>query len=79
MRVPLFPLPELSFAVVPDPRESDTRRLEPSELTAWFGGASHAHVDGEAGASAGGQGVPLWSVLLVLGLAAFFLEGVLIA
>src|SRR5574341_1262812 len=37
--------PRLAFAVAPDPRESDTRRLEPSELTAWFGGADHASVE----------------------------------
>jgi hypothetical protein len=70
--------PRLAFAVVPDPRESDTRRLEPSELTAWFGGADHAKVEGEARASRGAQ-VPLWSILLVLGVAAFFLEGILLA
>jgi hypothetical protein len=70
--------PRLAFAVVPDPRESDTRRLEPSELTAWFGGADHAKVEGEARASLGAQ-VPLWSILLVLGVAAFFLEGILLA
>ncbi len=70
--------PRLAFAVVPDPRESDTRRLAPSELTAWFGGADHASVEGEARAARGAQ-VPLWSVLLVLGVAAFFLEGILLA
>jgi hypothetical protein len=70
--------PRLAFAVVPDPRESDTRRLEPSELTAWFGGADHASVEGETRASRGAE-VPLWSILLVLGIAAFLLEGVLLA
>jgi hypothetical protein len=70
--------PRLAFAVVPDPRESDTRRLEPSELTAWFGGADHASVEGEARASRRAE-VPLWSILLVLGVAAFLLEGILIA
>jgi hypothetical protein len=68
----------LTFAVWPDPRESDTRRLAPGELTAWFGGEGHAQVEGDARAS-GGREVPLWSVLLVLGLAAFFLEGLLIS
>jgi hypothetical protein len=72
--------PRLAFAVAPDPRESDTRRLDPSELTAWFGGESHAKVEGDARAAAGGgREVPLWSILLVLGLAAFLLEGVLLA
>ncbi|HEX9050829.1 MAG TPA: VWA domain-containing protein [Anaeromyxobacter sp.] len=70
--------PRLAFAVVPDPRESDTRRLEPSELTAWFGGADHAKVEGEARASRGAR-FPLWSILLVLGVAAFVLEGILLA
>ncbi len=71
--------PRLAFAVAPDPRESDTRRLEPSELTAWFGGETHAKVEGEARAARGGPEVPLWSILLVLGLAAFVLEGGLLA
>jgi hypothetical protein len=72
--------PRLAFAVAPDPRESDTRRLDPSELTAWFGGESHAKVEGDARAAAeGGREVPLWSILLVLGLAAFLVEGVLLA
>ncbi len=71
--------PRLAFAVAPDPRESDTRRLEPSELTAYFGGASHAKVEGEARTAGAGRNVPLWSILLLLGIAAFFLEGVLLA
>jgi hypothetical protein len=65
--------PRFAFAVWPDPRESDTRRLEPGELTAWFGGEGHARVEGEARA-AGGREIPLWSVLLVLGVAAFLAE-----
>jgi hypothetical protein len=68
----------LAFAVWPDARESDTRRLDAGELTAWFGGESHAKVAGE-GRTADGPELPLWSVLLVLGVAAFFLEGLLIA
>jgi hypothetical protein len=71
--------PRLAFAVAPDLRESDTRRLEPAELTAWFGGATVARVEGEARGAAGGPEVPLWSILLVLGLAAFLLEGVLVS
>jgi hypothetical protein len=70
--------PKLAFAVWPDPRESDTRRLEPSELTAWFGGESHARVEGDAGAAGGERSIPLWSILLVLGVVAFFLEGLLL-
>jgi hypothetical protein len=68
----------LAFAVWPDARESDTRRLDPGELTAWFGGESHAKVAGE-GRAADGPELPLWSVLLALGVAAFFLEGLLIS
>ena len=71
--------PRLAFPVVFDPRESDTRRLSPDELTAWLGGATHAKVEGDAQAASGGRQVPLWSLLLVLGVAAFFLEGLLIA
>ena len=71
--------PRLAFAVAFDPRESDTRRLLPEELTAWLGGAAHARVEGDARAAAGGAQVPLWSILLVVGLAAFFLEGILLA
>ncbi len=70
--------PGLMFAVWPDARESDTRRLDPAELTAWFGGESHARVASDA-RTAGGHELPLWSVLLMLGLAAFFVEGLLIA
>ena len=69
----------LAFAVAPDPRETDTRRLEPSELTAWFGGEAVARVEGDERRAGGGAEVPLWSILLVLGVAAFFLEGILLA
>jgi hypothetical protein len=71
--------PRLAFAVAPDARESDTRRLEPAELTAWFGGEQVARVEGETRRAGGGAQVPLWSILLVLGIAAFFLEGILLA
>jgi hypothetical protein len=71
--------PRLAFAVAFDPRESDTRRLLPDELTAWLGGAAHARVEGDARAGGGGAQVPLWSILLVAGVALFFLEGLLIS
>ena len=48
-------------------------------LTAWFGGEGHARVEGDARAGGAGHEVPLWSILLVLGLAAFVLEGALLA
>jgi hypothetical protein len=70
--------PGLSFAVWPDVRESDTRRLEAAELTAWFGGASHARVAGSK-PETDGRPVPLWSWLLVLALAAFAAEGLLVS
>jgi hypothetical protein len=71
--------PRLAFAVWPDPRESDTRRLDVAELTAYFGGATHARVEGEASAAAGSRAIPLWSLLLLVGVAAFFVEGILLA
>ena len=71
--------PKLAFAVWADPRESDTRRLAEGELTAWLGGEKVARIEGEGGKSSGGPAIPLWSILLVLGLAAFFAEGLLVA
>lgn len=70
--------PRLAFAVWPDPRESDTRRLAPSELTAYFGGEAVAKVAGNGEAPGGERAIPLWSMLLVLGVAAFFAEGLLL-
>jgi len=70
--------PRLAFAALPDPREADTTRLDPQELTAWFGGASHAKVAGEGNLRADRQ-VPLWSLLLALAVALFLAEGLLIA
>ena len=70
--------PTLAFAVWPDPRESDMRRLEPSELTAWFGGEGHARVAGDRPPGEGRE-VPLWSWLLLAGLAAFLAEALLVA
>ncbi len=70
--------PALAFAVWPDPRESDMRRLEPAELTAWFGGESLARVASNRPAAEGRQ-VPLWSWLLLLAVAAFLAEGLLVA
>jgi hypothetical protein len=69
--------PALAFAAWPDPRESDTRRLEPSELTAWFGGEALARVASD-GKPAGSRQVPLWSWLLLVAVAAFLAEGLLL-
>ena len=71
--------PKLAFAALPDPRESDTRRLEPAELTAYFGGAVHARVAGDRPAGGEGRTVPLWSILLAIAVAAFLGEGLLLA
>ncbi|HTT71912.1 MAG TPA: BatA domain-containing protein [Anaeromyxobacteraceae bacterium] len=68
--------PHLAFAVLPDPRESDTTRLDPRELTAYFGGETHARV--ASADKVGERAVPLWSILLALGLAAFVAEGLLL-
>jgi len=69
--------PRLAFAVLADPRESDTTRLDPQELTAYFGGAGHAHLAQEG--VQGPRQIPLWSILLALGLLAFLGEGLLLA
>ncbi len=69
--------PKLAFAVLADPRESDTTRLDPQELTAYFGGETHARFAGDG--RAGDRQIPLWSILLALGLAAFLAEGALLA
>jgi hypothetical protein len=69
--------PALAFAVLPDPRESDTTRLDPQELTAYFGGATHARVASDK--PTGDRAIPLWSVLLALGLVAFLAEGLLLS
>ena len=69
--------PRLAFGVLPDPRESDTARLDPQELTAYFGGAGHARLAQEG--VQGPRQIPLWSILLALGLLAFLGEGLLLA
>jgi hypothetical protein len=71
--------PRLAFAASFDPRESDTRRLDPDELTAHLGGESHAKVEGGAQAAGAGRQVPLWTILLAMGLVAFLLEGLLVS
>jgi hypothetical protein len=68
--------PALAFSVVPEPRESDPRRIDQAELTAWFGGADHARLAGDPRPE---RSIPLWSILLVVALVAFFLEGVLVS
>lgn len=70
--------PAFAFAAWPDPRESDTRRLAPSELTAWFGGEALARVASD-GKPTGSRQVPLWSWLLLLAIGAFLAEGLLVS
>jgi hypothetical protein len=70
--------PRLAFAALPDPRECDTTRLDPRELTAWFGGSSHARL-ADQGAPRGERQVPLWSILLAAAVALFLAEGLLLA
>jgi hypothetical protein len=70
--------PALAFAAVTDPRESDTRRLQPAELTAWLGGEALARVDGQ-GAPTATQGVPLWTWLLAAAVVLFLAEGLLLS
>ncbi len=69
-------LSELSFALHVDPRESDTRRIDPRELEALFGGEK-VEVAKEA-SSERKKDTPLWSVLLLVGVLAFFGEGLLL-
>ena len=69
----------LAFAAVVDPRESDTRRLEPAALTAWLGGQGTARVDGAGGGGGGTSELPLWSVLLAVAVALFLAEAALLA
>jgi hypothetical protein len=71
--------PRLAFAVHPDDIESNTARLDPKEITAYFGGADHVKVAGANPHNPGHTGVPLWSILLALGLLAFMAEGLLIS
>lgn len=70
--------PELAFAAVLDPRESDTSRLSPEELATTFGGPGAASVAGDASSALPKSGTPLWTWLLVAAVGAFLLEGVLV-
>ncbi len=69
-------IPELGFSVHVDPRESDLTRLDERELVAYFGEGTRT----DAGAGKGKQEehLPAWSALLVTGLAAFIVEGLLL-
>ncbi len=63
------------FTAQVSPRESDTRRLDPAELRALLGGKK-AEI-AEQPSSNRRRDTPLWSLLLLAGLLAFFTEGYL--
>ncbi len=69
--------PALAFVAVLDPRESDLRRVDETELQAQLGGAASAQVAASAAAAQGAHGTPLWSGLLLLGALALLGEGAL--
>ena len=69
--------PGLSFVARLDPKESDLRRVDESELKAQLGGAGSAQVASSAQAAEGARGTPLWGQLLLLGVLALLGEGAL--
>lgn len=69
-------LEDLAFAAFADPIESDTRRIDPRELEAWFGG-DRTQVE-QAPSTGGGRETPLWSMLAALAIVAFACEGLLV-
>jgi hypothetical protein len=68
------PLPELAFAAVLDPSESDLSKVSPDALEAWFGEATVRR----EGGGAGGPSVPLWTWLIAAAALAFLFEGALL-
>ena len=68
------PLPELAFAAVLDPSESDLTRIKPEELAAFFGeeAVKDSGMDGKQ------RRLPFWSWLIAAAAVAFFFEGVLL-
>src|SRR5205807_1601236 len=69
--------PALAFVATLDPKESDLRRVDESELKAQLGGAGSAQVAASSEAAQGAHGTPLWSGLLLLGALALLGEGAL--
>ncbi len=67
-------IPELSFAAVLDPSESDLARIRPEELTAYFGQGAMK----DSGPDGKQRHLPFWSWLIVAAALAFFFEGVLL-
>jgi hypothetical protein len=68
-------MPDLDFAAVLDPSESDLTRLQPEALEAWFGAATVRHADAAAGEV---PTIPMWTWLIAAAACAFFLEGTLL-
>ncbi|HYX90337.1 MAG TPA: BatA domain-containing protein [Myxococcaceae bacterium] len=68
-------VPDLAFAAVLDPAESDLTRLDARALEAWFGEAT---VTRDNGTGADAPRVPLWTWLIATAAVAFFFEGVLL-
>ncbi len=69
------PMPELSFAVNVDPRESDLSRLDERELKAYFGEKTRTERSGSKDETS--SRFPAWSALLAVAVALFFSEGLL--
>jgi hypothetical protein len=69
------PLPELDFAAVLDPSESDLTRLPTDALESWFGEATVRHADAATGEV---PTIPMWTWLIAAAACAFFLEGTLL-
>src|SRR5205085_10176730 len=69
--------PASFFVATLDPKESDLRRVDESELKAQRGGAGSAQVAATSEAAQGAPGTPLWSALLLLGALALLGEGAL--
>jgi hypothetical protein len=67
----------LAFVATLDPKESDLRRVDESELKAQLGGAGSAQVAASSEAAQGAHGTPLWSGLLLLGALALLGGGAL--
>jgi len=68
------PLPELTFAAVLDPSESDLTRIKPEELAAFFGEDAVK----DSGLEGTHRRLPFWSWLIAAAAVAFFFEGVLL-
>jgi hypothetical protein len=68
-------VPELAFATVLDPAESDLARLDARALERWFGEATVTRDETNGGRA---PRVPLWTWLICTAALAFFLEGALL-